>query len=212
MQIWSERDGARAREIATDIATVAWIAIWATIGMAVYGFLAELAAAGRLVRDGGVELSLAGASIGGALEEIPLVGEDAGGGVRDAFNAAADPLIEFGTDLERVLIAIAVLIALLVASFGLAPWLGRYLPWRIERLQRLNAASSVIRRRRYATSTPVAAADIERLLASRAIHRLDYDELLRFSPDPIGDWASGRHDRLAKAELDSTGLVAFGRR
>ena len=208
MQIWSERDGARAREIATDIATVVWVGIWVTIGLAIYGFLAELAAAGRLVRDGGVELSQAGVSIGGALEEIPLVGEGAGGGVRDAFNAAADPLIEFGTDLERILIAIAVLIALLVAAVGLVPWLGRYLPWRVERLRQLNAASTVIRRRRFVASTPVAAEDIQRLLASRAIHRLDYDELLRFSPDPIGDWASGRHDRLARAELDDTGLVA----
>jgi hypothetical protein len=209
MEIWSERDGARAREIATDIATVAWVALWTSIGIGVYRFLAELAAAGRLVRDGGTELHAAGARIGGAFEEIPLVGEGVGGGVRDAFSAAGDPLIEFGTDLERMLIAIAILIALLVAAVGLVPWLGRYLPWRIERLQRLNAAARVVRRRRFADATPVPAAEIERLLASRAIHRLDYDELLRFTPDPIGDWASGRHDRLAKAELDSSGLVAL---
>ena len=44
------------------------------------------------------------------------------------------------------------------------------------------------------------------MLASRAIHRLEYDELLEFSPDPFGDWVTGRHDRLAMAELDRVGL------
>ena len=40
----------------------------------------------------------------------------------------------------------------------------------------------------------------------RAVARLDYATLLQFSPDPVGDWASGRHDRLARAELASVGL------
>jgi hypothetical protein len=40
----------------------------------------------------------------------------------------------------------------------------------------------------------------------RAVTRLDYLTLLQFSPDPLGDWVGGRHDRLAKAELASVGL------
>jgi hypothetical protein len=40
----------------------------------------------------------------------------------------------------------------------------------------------------------------------RAMSRLDYDTLLDYTPDPLGDWTSGRHDRLAKAELASVGL------
>jgi len=210
MHIWSERGGARAREIAVDIATVAWIVLWVTIGIRIYGFLANLAEAGRLVQQGGFELHDAGDSIGGALEGIPLVGEGAASGIRDAFAAAGDPLVAFGTDLERALIAIAVIVALLVAAAGLVPWLNRYVPWRVERWSRLNAAARVIRRRRFASATPMPAGEIERLLASRALHRLEYDELLRFSPDPFGDWSTGRHDRLARAELEQAGLQALG--
>ncbi|MEP7082637.1 MAG: hypothetical protein ABI841_06635 [Chloroflexota bacterium] len=210
MHIWSERGGARAREIAVDIATLAWIVLWVTIGIRVYGFLANLAEAGRLVQRGGLELHDAGDSIGGAFEGVPLVGEGAASGIRDAFAAAGDPLVAFGMDLERALIAIAVLVALLVAAAGLVPWLNRYLPWRVERWSRLNAATRVIRRRRFASATPVPAPEIERLLASRALHRLEYDELLRFSPDPFGDWSTGRHDRLARAELDRAGLQTLG--
>jgi hypothetical protein len=40
----------------------------------------------------------------------------------------------------------------------------------------------------------------------RAVARLDYATLLQFTPDPLGDWAAGRHDRLARAELASVGL------
>jgi hypothetical protein len=36
--------------------------------------------------------------------------------------------------------------------------------------------------------------------------RLDYSTLLEYTPDPLGDWAGGRHDRLARAELASVGL------
>jgi len=208
MEIWSEQGGARAREIMVDILTLAWIALWVTIGIRIYGFLANLAEAGRLVARGGFELYDAGDSLGGAFEGIPLVGEGAASGIRDAFAAAGDPLVAFGTDLERALLVIAVLIGLLVAAAGLIPWLNRYVPWRMERFTRLNAAARVVRRRRFAKATPVPPAEIERLLASRALHRLEYDELLRFSPDPFGDWSSGRHDRLARAELDHSGLQA----
>lgn len=210
MHVWSEHDGQRAREITIDLATLVWVVLWTTIGVRVYGFLVNLAEAGRLVRDSGFELHDAGASIGEALEGIPLVGEGAAGGVRDAFDAAGDPLVAFGTDLERALIVMAALLAALVAATGLVPWLTRYVPWRTDRVRRLNAATRVVRRRGFSSTTPVPAPEIERLLASRAIHRLDYDELLRFTPDPIGDWSAGRHDRLARAELEGSGLQALG--
>lgn len=206
MQIWSEDDGARAREIFFDIATVAWVFVWGTLGIRLYGFLANLAEAGRLVRDGGIGLLGAGERIGSSLEEIPLIGQGAADGVRGAFGSAGNPLIEFGTDLERLLIAIAALIGLLLVATALVPWLTRYLPWRIERLRRLNAGVRVIRRSKFARSEPIPRADLERILASRALHRLEYDQLLEFTPDPFGDWAAGRHERLARAELEHVGL------
>ncbi len=203
MKIWSERFDARTREIAADVATLLWILIWATLGIRLYGFLAHLAAAGRLVRDGGSGITSAGEQVGEAIEGVPLVGEGAAAGVRGAFAGAGDPLIQFGTDLERLLITIAALLGLMLVAIALVPWLNRYLPWRVARWRRLNAATGAIRRRRYA---PLDEAEVTRLLASRALHRLEYDELLEFTPDPIGDWIAGRHDRLAQAELDRVGL------
>ena len=47
---------------------------------------------------------------------------------------------------------------------------------------------------------------VEEVLAMRAVARLDYPTLLSYTPDRLGDWASGRYDRLARAELASVGL------
>ena len=208
MNVWSERPLMRAGEIFADVATLLWLTVWITIGIRLYGLLANLAESGRLVRDGGIRISGAGEAIGSAVEQVPLVGEGAADGIRSALAAAGGPLTTFGTNLERLLIIIAALLGGLLVAVAVIPWLNRYLPWRIARWRRLNAGSRVIRRSRRAGSEPIPEATIESLLASRAIHRLEYDELLEFSPDPFGDWVSGRHDRLAMAELDRVGLRA----
>jgi hypothetical protein len=207
MHIWSERRGSRARELLADIVTLLWLTVWVSLGIRLYGFLAHLAGAGRLVREGGTGITGAGDTIGAALERVPLIGEGAAAGVRAAFAGAGAPLITFGTDLERLLILVSALIGLLLVAAAVVPWLNRYLPWRVAKWRRLNAASRAIRgtRRR---REPIPEATLETLLASRAIHRLEYDELLEFTPDPFGDWIAGRHERLARAELDRVGLRA----
>ena len=208
MHVWSERPGSRARELLADITTLLWLTIWISLGIRLYGFLANLAGAGRLVREGGLGITGAGESIGSALEQVPLIGEGAAQGIRGAFAGAGSPLITFGTDLERLLIIVSALIGMLVVAAAVVPWLNRYLPWRIAKWRRLNAASRAIRGRRGRRDQPIPEAALESLLASRAIHRLEYDELLEFTPDPFGDWLAGRHHRLARAELDRVGLRA----
>jgi hypothetical protein len=92
-------------------------------------------------------------------------------------------------------------LAVLLALVTIAPWLTRYLPWRLERLGRLRAAHRAVR-----TAPALSDATVQEVLALRAITRLDYRTLLDFTPDPLGDWAAGRHDRLARAEMASVGL------
>jgi hypothetical protein len=196
----------RAGEIVADVATLVWLTFWITLGVRLYGLLANLAESGRLVRDGGEGIAGAGESIGSAVEVVPLIGPGAADGIRGAMSAAGEPLITFGGDLERLLVIVAALLGGLLILVAVIPWLNRYLPWRIARWRRLNAAARVIRGSPSARREPIADATLESLLASRAIHRLEYDELLEFSPDPFGDWVGGRHDRLAMAELDRVGL------
>lgn len=206
MMVWSERRGPRLREIAADIATIAWVGLWALLGIRLYVRLAELAGAGRLIRDGGIGLLNTGGEVAGAVQGVPLVGEDAATRIREAFGTAANPVIAFGSDLERLLLIIAALLGLMLVMIAVVPWLNRYVPWRYARFERLNAAARVIRPAVAPGSPPRQAAEIHRLLASRAVHRLEYTKLLEFTPDPFGDWAAGRLDGLVQAELEHTGL------
>ena len=119
----------------------------------------------------------------------------------DAFAGAGVPISAFGTDLEGLILLVAALLGLLFLLVPTIPWLNRYVPWRWARLQSMRAGHRAIR------VAPVAdTVAVREVLALRAVTRLDYRELLGFTPDPIGDWVAGRHDRLAQAELASVGL------
>jgi len=201
VKIWSELSGARVKEQVADGATILWLLFWGNIAWQLFQLLAGFAQAGRTIRDGGEAMIRSGADLGESLAGLPLVGPGIRDIVRDAFGGAGRPLSAFGTELAQFILIIATVLALILALVTIGPWLNRYLPWRWARLRRVRAAHRVIR-----TAHDLDDRHIERTLAMRAVTRLDYSTLLEFSPDPFGDWATGRHDRLARAELASLGL------
>ena len=200
MKIWSELRLAQSREVAADAATAAWSILWAWISWQLYTTLASFAQAARLVRDGGVNLRSAGADISASTSGLPVVGEQLSAVVKSSITAAANPFVDFGSELETLILVLAAVISLLVLAVPLVPWFSRYLPWRVSRIRRLRAAHRVVR------SPRVLPEVAQKLLAARAIYGLDYQTLLDYSPDPFGDFTSGRHDRLARAELATVGL------
>jgi hypothetical protein len=201
IKIWSELRVARLKEQVADVATLLWLVFWGSVVWRLFQFLAGFAEAGRTVRAGGEAMISSGSALGESLAGLPLVGSQVRDVTRDAFGAAGRPLSDFGTELEQFIFIVAIVLAALLAIVTIGPWLNRYLPWRWERLRSLRAAHRAIR-----TAPHVADAAIARALALRAVTRLEYSTLLEFTPDPIGDWAGGRHDRLARAELASVGL------
>jgi hypothetical protein len=200
-KIWSETPVARLKEQVADLATLVWVVFWGNLVLQLFQLLSGFAQAGRTIHSGGQAMIKSGVDIGHSLSGLPLIGEQVQGVVRNAMAGAGRPISEFGTDLERFILVVATVLTLLFALATLGPWLGRYLPWRWERLRRVRAAHRVIR-----TTPKVGKVKIEEALAMRAVTRLDYSTLLEFTPDPLGDWARGRHDRLARAELASVGL------
>ena len=201
IKIWSELPGARLKEFLADVTTLLWVLFWGNIVWQLFRFLAAFAEGGRMVRTGGETMVQSGRDLGDELAAVPLVGAQIGETTRDVFAAVGQPLADFGTELEQFILVIAAVMALMLALILIAPWLFRYVPWRWARLRRVRAAHRAIR-----TAPDVRDADIERTLAMRAVTRLDYSTLLAYTPDPIGDWVSGRHERLARAELASVGL------
>jgi hypothetical protein len=200
-KIWSELRGARSKEQVADVATLIWVTFWVVVVWRLFVFLASFAEAGRNITAGGRTMVQSGRDLGDSLAGLPVVGEQVRGMARDAFAGAGEPLSSFGMQLEQFIFIVAVVLSLLLALVTLEPWLARYLPWRWRRLRLLRAAHRAIR-----TEPDVGDPEIVRVLAMRAVSRLDYPTLLGFTPDPLGDWARGRHDRLARAELASVGL------
>jgi hypothetical protein len=201
IRIWSELRVARVKEQVADVATLAWVAFWGSLAWQLFGFLAGFAEAGRAITAGGRTMIKSGADLGDSLAGVPLIGAQLHDVARDAFAGAGRPLSDLGTSLEQFILVVAAVLTLLLALVTLVPWLSRYLPWRWERLRRTRAGHRAIRSAPGASGTHV-----EEALAMRAVARLDYSTLLQFTPDPLGDWVAGRHDRLARAELASVGL------
>jgi len=201
IKLWSELPAARAKEWLADVATVLWVVFWGSIVWRLFQLLASFSEAGRTIRAGGETMVQSGQDLGNSLAGVPLIGPQLRDIARDAFAAPGRPLSDFGTQIEQFIVVVAVVLALVLALVTLGPWLNRYLPWRWARLQRVRAAHLAIR-----TAPGASHGSIERVLAMRAVTRLDYGTLLAYTPDPLGDWASGRHDRLARAELASVGL------
>ncbi len=202
MKFWSEVPSARAREMVADFATWGWVALWVVVADRLYTTIAAFAAIGRSLSEGGLHIEQAGDQLGGTLSGVPFIGEQARGLAVSAFGTAGQPFVYVGDQLQQLILLLAALLAIVVLAVTLVPWLFRYVPWRAKRLARLRAAHRAIR----VAPRDVSSSAVERLLASRALHRLTYGELLAASPDPFGDFASGRFDRLARAELASVGL------
>jgi hypothetical protein len=201
IKIWSELRIARLKEQVADLSTLLWVAFWGGLAWQLFQFLVGFADAGRTIRTGGEGMIQGGVDLGDSLAGLPLIGQQLQGIARDALGGAGRPLSDFGTELEQFIVVVAVVLALLLALVTLVPWLQRYIPWRWQRLRQMRAAHRAIR------IAPAAGdAKLEAVLAMRAVSRLDYATLLEHTPDPLGDWARGRHDRLARAELASVGL------
>ena len=201
IKIWSELPAARSKELIADAATLVWVTFWGFVIWQLFQLLSSFAEAGRIVHAGGENMVQGGRDLGESFAGLPLVGAQVHDIVRDTFSNAGTPLSSFGTELEQFIFVVAAVLTLLLAIVTLGPWLARYLPWRWGRVRRLRAAHRAVR------FSPVGNdATTERILAMRAVSRLDYATLLEYSDDPIGDWANGRHDRLARAELASVGL------
>ena len=91
---------------------------------------------------------------------LPVVGEQLSAVVKTSITAAANPFVDFGSELETLILVLAAVVSLLVLIVPLVPWFSRYLPWRVGRIRRLRAAHRVVRSSR--VPRPVA----EELLAA----------------------------------------------
>lgn len=197
MQAYAQSPLLRSRQVAADLALLAWVALWVLLARAAHRAVLVLAEPGRAVEDLGDSVADNMASAAGVADDVPAVGDelaapfdalsDAGGSVSGAGQAAQDAV----ATLAGVL---AVLIVALPAGWALLRWLS----WRTSWVREATAA------RRLLSGTP----DLH-LLAARAAATAPLSRLATLPAGTGAAWQAGDPAAvraLAALELRRLGL------
>ncbi len=216
MRLYPASATARTRTLVRDLVVVALLILFAWMGMKVHDGVLELTAVGREIQDSGRAISAttrntagaidgAFASAGNAVDGVPLVGGDLAGALRGAPGDATSALRATGDEQGSRVVRLGVeQVRRTETAANWAGWLVFLLPalvllaWTVPGRVRLVIAMSTAQR------TLVGAP--EHILAARAAYSLDYRTLRRYTKDPFGDLADGRHAALVKALRQESGL------
>ncbi|MDA0182762.1 hypothetical protein OJ997_20790 [Solirubrobacter phytolaccae] len=216
MRLYPASATARTRTATRDLVIVALLIVFAWTGMKVHDGILELTSVGRSIQDSGRAISAttrntasavdgAFADAGSAVNGIPLVGEQLGGTLRQAPAGATSALRSTGDEQGGRIVRLGVeqvektetasnwagWLVFGLPSLVLLVW---FLPGRVRLVRAMHTAHRTL------TDAP------EHILAARAAYNLDYATLRRYTKDPFGDLAAGRHAALIKALRAESGL------
>ena len=196
MKLYAETAGLRVRQLAGDLAVVAWTAAWVAAGLALYRLVEKLAVPGARVEQAGSSFAADVAEIQQTVGRLPVVG----GQLQDPFgrlSGVGRTLAEAGVAQQEVVRQLALWLGVVVAAVPVIALLLAWLPRRVTWMREAGAASRL----------RLDGADLE-LFAIRAVANRPLRELHRVSPDPAGDLRAGEFQALADLELRALGLRA----
>ena len=196
MKLYAETAGLRVRQLAGDLAVVAWTAAGVAAGLALYRLVEKLAVPGARVEQAGSSFAADVAEIQQTVGRLPVVG----GQLQDPFgrlSGVGRTLAEAGVTQQEVVRQLALWLGVVVAAVPVVALLLVWLPRRVTWVREAGAASRL----------RLDGADLE-LFAIRAVANRPLRELHRVSPDPAGDLRAGEFQALADLELRALGLRA----
>ena len=194
MKLYAETAGLRVRQLAGDLAVVAWTAAWVAAGLALYRLVEKLAVPGARVERAGSSFAADVAEIQRTVGGLPVVG----GQLQDPFgrlSGVGRTLAEAGVAQQEVVRQLALWLGVVVAAVPVVALLLVWLPRRVTWMREAGAASRL----------RLDGADLE-LFAIRAVANRPLRQLHRVSPDPAGDLRAGEFQALADLELRALGL------
>jgi hypothetical protein len=182
----------RRRRVA-DALVLAWVLVWAFAGYTAGRALDKVSEVTRSAEGAGAAVVRTGESIRGV--DVPVVGaafKDAGDSVIDAGRAAQAQARDSGSSVRKA----SILLGLAVWLVPSLPLLFSYGPTRVARGRETRALRLLV------LDHPDDA-DLDRLLATRALAHLPYRKLRAMG----APWAEGDHRALADAELAREGVA-----
>jgi hypothetical protein len=216
MRLYPASSTGRARTLAGDLVVVLLLILFAWCGVKVHDAIADLAGIGRGIQDSGRQIAATTRDTAGAIENtfsdaagkvqgLPLVGGDLAGALRDAPRGATDPIrstgdatgariVRLGVEQVNQTMRLAKLVGWLVFLLPSIVLVWKTVPTRIRQVAALTSATRAL------------AGAPEHILAARAAYNLPYGTLRRYTQDPFGDLAAGRHAALLQALADDAGM------
>ena len=195
--MYAQTPARRARQIAGDLAVLAWCAAWVWTARVVHGLVMQLAEPARTLQRTATDFGAAMTDAGTTAGQVPFAGD----GLRGAFARVAGVGAEAsaaGAQFETTVGRLALALALVTA---LAPALGLGIPWLVLRMRFARRASAA---RAFVDSE----ADLD-LFALRAMAHQPLPRLAAITSDPVAAWRDGDTPvvhALAALELRSVGL------
>ena len=215
MRLYPASSTGLARTLAGDLVVLLLLIVFAWMGVRVHNAIADLAGIGRGVQDSGRQVAATTRDTATAIENtfneaagtvqgLPLVGGDLAAALRDAPRGATDPIrttgdetgariVRLGVEQVRQTNRLARLVGWLVFLLPSLVLLLRTVPARVRQVSAWTSASRAL------AEAP------EHILAARAAYNLPYGTLCRYTRDPFGDLAAGRHEALLAALADDAG-------
>jgi hypothetical protein len=199
VKLYAETAGLRARQLLGDLGVLAWTALWAAAGVALYRLVEKLAVPGARVEQAGSNFAGDVAEIQQKVGRLPVVGGD----LQGPFGRLAGvgrTLADAGATQQAAVHQLALWLGVVVAAVPIVALLLVWLPRRVAWAREAGAASRI----------RLDGADLE-LFALRAVANRPLRELHRVTPDPAGALRAGDYQPLADLELRALGLRAAPR-
>jgi hypothetical protein len=200
VKLYPSQPAARRRTLASDVLALLLVVLFGVLGLKVYDTVDELAVLGTGVKDAGGAVTEGFGAAGDAVSAAPLVGDELGEALGEAGEATGGPVEEAGREGEDAVHDLALLLGLLVFLLPTAVYLWQVAPRRLRQIRALSATSRALS----GEMTPAR----RQALAMRAAFGLPFGQLLRHTPDPIGDLVSDRYDPLLAALYEDTEMQA----
>lgn len=197
MTLYADTPGRRTFQLVVDLLFVAWLVMWAWVGLAVHDGTMALAAPGRQTDESASAMAGQLRDAGGRLDDVPIIGDE----VATPFDKAADAsdgLAAAGRSSVEAVEKLALVLGLSIALIPILVVTAFYLPGRLRFIREATAG------RRFIDSVD----DLD-LFALRALAHQPMRVLAKVSNDPAGDWRRRDPDvmrRLAELELRDVGL------
>jgi len=203
LKIYPDRRWPALLRVMSDTSSFIWTVAWAYLGWLVYSTVMGLEVIADGMKNTGLTfnqwIAAFRKAVPGGIPILTKFLQDTADALR---HYSGDQLISAGQNIHDAILKLAITLALLVALPPILLVLVPYLTWRWRDMRETGAALAFVR-----IAAVTGRADAARaVLAYRAVSTLNFRQLMRASPDPVGDLVEHRYERLATAMLLRAGL------